>query len=387
MRAGLILALAGLLAPLQVHQVQAAPGLDFGLAETVDIVSILSGPDDRRLRVLDNTDVTLDADLETLAGWQSTRAHIYVLGNHGARPNEIVGSLEGFDNIEVARSGVRLFEAWIEKDLGKGSLLAGLFDLNSEFYVTESAATLLSPPFGIGSEFAGSGVNGPSIFPSSSLALRAQFAPGVQGLYVSGALVDADAASWGDPHGVDFSFHEGLLGVAEAGWDTDGVKFALGGWAYTKAHDHLWATRPDGRRLAQNTWGLYALLDARLTSPSAERSLSAFIRGGWIEGQATPFKASAQAGLLFAPTLARRPASALSIGIHGAWTNQAQRALVSAQGRLPSAFERGMEITFSDEILPGLTIQPDFQIIQHAGGQADSRLVTLALLRIAFAIE
>lgn len=384
MRAALILVLAGFLAPLQV---QAAPGLDFGFAETIDVVSILSGPGDRRLRVLENTDVILDADLETLAGWASTRSHIYVLSNHGARPNEIVGSLEGFNNIEVARSGVRLFEAWIERDLGKGSLLVGLFDLNSEFYVTESAGTLLSPPFGIGSELAGSGVNGPSIFPSSSLALRGQVAIGDRGQYLRAALVDADAASWGDPHGVDFSFHEGLLGVAEAGLDKDGLKLALGGWAYTKAHDHLWATQPDGNRLAQKTWGVYALLDARLSSPEAERSLSAFVRGGWIEGQATPFEASAQAGVLLSPMFAQRPASALSIGVHAAWTNQAQRALVSAEGRLPARFERGVEITFTDELLPGLTIQPDFQIIQNSGGQSDSPLVVLGMLRIAFAIE
>jgi carbohydrate-selective porin OprB len=48
------------------------------------------------------------------------------------------------------------------------SVLAGLYELNSEFYRLQSAGLFLNSSFGIGPEFSQSGLEGPSIFPSTS---------------------------------------------------------------------------------------------------------------------------------------------------------------------------------------------------------------------------
>ncbi|MCJ2183285.1 carbohydrate porin [Novosphingobium sp. 1949] len=362
-------------------------GLNLGFAEIVDVVAPLSGGGDHRVRVLDNTDLTLDADLERLVGWQGARAHVYLLGNHGARPNDRIATLQGFDNIEVGRSGIRLFEAWLEQDIGGGSLLVGLYDLNGEFYVTDSAGTLVSPPFGIGSELAGSGPNGPSIFPLSALALRGSLDLGDEGGFVRAALVNADVGSWGDPGGVDLHFREGVIAVAEGGVAREGFKLALGAWAYSKRHEHLWATGPGGAPLYQHTRGIYALLDGTLAGSEGGSALSGFLRGGVIAGQATPYRASAQTGFLLAPALAGRPGSAFSIGLHAAWTSAAHREALAAEGEQAAVFERGIEVTYADEILPGLTLQPDFQIVQNPGGRAGQPAAVIGLLRLSFVIE
>ena len=78
------------------------------------------------------------------------------------------------NNIEVAETRFKVYEAWIEQGFGDGrvSLRAGLYDLNSEFYTNDAAGALIAPPFGIGSELSATGPNGPSIFPSTALAVR-----------------------------------------------------------------------------------------------------------------------------------------------------------------------------------------------------------------------
>lgn len=156
------LAAAGLLPAMAVAQDRP---VEIAAEITVDAVGQVAGGGDRTVRALTNIDVTADIDLGTMAGWQGANAHVYVLDNRGARPNDSIGTLQGVDNIEVPDAGLRLFEAWVEQDLGRGaSLRMGLYDVNSEFYANDAAGLLIAPPFGIGSELAATGPNGPSIF-------------------------------------------------------------------------------------------------------------------------------------------------------------------------------------------------------------------------------
>ena len=95
-----------------------------------------------------------------------------MLNNSGGAPNDVAGTLQGVDNIEVRTPRLRLFELWLEQSLGPASVRAGLYNLNSEFYADDAAGQLLAPAFGIGSELAATGPNGPSIFPSTALGVR-----------------------------------------------------------------------------------------------------------------------------------------------------------------------------------------------------------------------
>jgi porin len=182
----------------------------------------LAGDGQRRLakrgRVLDDLQLFGDLDLDKAVGWKGATAHFELLNNSGAMPNDDAGTLQGVDNIEVTRQRARLFEAWVEQGFGdKGSVRAGLYDLNSEFYANDSAGLLLAPAFGIGSELAATGPNGPSIFPSTALAVRLRWTPHAH-LYAQAAALNANAGVLGDPGGVKTSFDNGVLLIAEAGW-------------------------------------------------------------------------------------------------------------------------------------------------------------------------
>ncbi|MBK8545802.1 MAG: carbohydrate porin [Caulobacteraceae bacterium] len=115
-------------------------------------------------------------------------------------PNDDIGTLQGVDNIEVERHRARLYEFWIETQLGPTNVRAGLYDLNSEFYANDSASLLIAPAFGIGSELAATGPNGPSIFPSTALAARFQWTLS-ESSRLQFAALNATAGVLGDPGG------------------------------------------------------------------------------------------------------------------------------------------------------------------------------------------
>ncbi|MEO0063260.1 MAG: hypothetical protein RLZZ08_1820 [Pseudomonadota bacterium] len=372
-----LFALLAIAAPTAAAAQETAPPLDLSGAFTVDAVSVVRGGTDSRLRVLTNLDLMAAADLERIAGWQGTRAYVHVLDNRGARPNDAAGTLQGVDNIEVANAGTRLFEAWVERDFGGAAVLAGLYDVNSEFYTNEAAGLLVAPPFGIGSEFAATGPKGPSIFPSTTLAVRLRV-PVAQGRgQVQIAAVNAKASTLGDGGGIDTSFNEGLLLVAQAGTTQGPVRASLGGWAYTQERDDMLS----GAASKRAPWGVYGLLEAAIAP-----ALTAFVRAGISEGHTSPFSGGFQAGALLSPALPGRPDSAFSAGINHAWTTDCQRAAMLLDGTPPATFEQAIAATYADRLLPMLGAQVDAQWIRHPGGNAAARdaLVTTLRLTIDF---
>src|SRR5262249_31288645 len=161
-------------------------------------------------------DLVGDASLDALIGWRGAHVHAHLLSNSGGAPNDAAATLQGVDNIEVGRRRAKLYQLWIEQEFasGRGALLAGLYDLQSDFYQDDAAVLLIAPAFGIGSELAATGPNGPSIFPSTALALRVRW-PLSQRQQVQVAAFNAHAGVMGDPDGVDLRFEDGALLIAE----------------------------------------------------------------------------------------------------------------------------------------------------------------------------
>lgn len=349
---------------------------------TADVSGVVSGGVSRAGRYLDNLSVALDGDLEQAVGWRGARLHVSGLYNGGGEPNALVGTLQGVDNIEVGQQGARLFEAWIEQDLGgSASLLAGLYDLNSEFYATEASGLLIAPPFGIGSELASTGPNGPAIFPSSSLAARLRVGDN-DALYGQVAVVNADARTLGDHGGVDTSLDQGVLGIAEAGVGGP-VRYALGVWRYDQRQDDIRDLTPDGDPAHSRAQGAYALAEGRIYGAAAPDGpqIDAFARLGLSDGDTTDFKGGWQAGLLMRQIFASRPEGQLSFGLHQGWLSDKARANFADAGLNPGRHEEGLELTYADTI-GRFGIQPDIQLIRNPGGLRDADNVVVVSLRV-----
>lgn len=346
----------------------------------VDAVGNLAGGRDRAVRLLSNVSISGDVDLASLGLWKEARAHVELLDNRGGRPNDGSATLQGVDNIEVPKPGLRLFEAWVEQDLpGGASLRAGLYDVNSEFYTNDSASLLLAPPFGVGSELAATGPNGPSIFPSTALSVRAFVPLDRNGTFLRAAVINARASTLGDDAGVDISFKDGLLLIAEAGGVSQWLRWSLGGWAYTHNPENIYEIKPDGSAMHRASYGAYAVLERDLR-PSRNSLLTMFLRLGLSDPHTTPYQGSVQAGFHMSPAWPGRKSSRVSLGIAHAFVNDHFRAVQRSENRDP-ANETTLELTFSDQIFDNLAIQPDLQWIQHPGGLADSPAALVAVLR------
>lgn len=337
----------------------------------------------KRGRVLDDLQVFGDLDLDKAVGWKGATAHFEVLNNSGAMPNDDAGTLQGVNNIEVTRQRLRLFEAWVEQDFGdKGSVRAGLYDLNSEFYSNDSAGLLLAPAFGIGSELAATGPNGPSIFPSTALAVRVRWTPN-ETVYAEAAALNANAGVLGDPGGIKTSFDNGVLMIVEAGWRRRG-KVAFGAWRYSDKQDDIRATTPAGDPAHASARGAYVLLEHHLTGAGENpvRKTMAFARLGVSDGDTTAFKGGWQAGVLVEHVFESRPDSAFSVGVNQAFLSGKFRDNAFDAGQRLERSESAIEATYSDKIGP-VTIQPDVQYVKDPGADGDVGHALVATVRFS----
>jgi len=359
-----------------------ASALQLGVSYRADVTGAISGGLARRGRLLDDLQVSADLDFDKAVGWKGASAHVLLLNNSGATPNDDAGTLQGVDNIEVARQRARLFEAWVEQGFGdKGSVRAGLYDLNSEFYANDSAAFLLAPAFGIGSELAATGPNGPSIFPSTALAVRARWTPN-ENVYAQAAVLNANAGVLGDPGGVQTAFDNGVLVIAEAGWQGRG-KVAFGTWRYTDKQNDIRAVTAAGDPVQATAKGAYVLLERQLTGAGddAIRKTTAFARLGVSDGDTTAFKGGWQAGVLVEHVLEGRPDSALSIGVNQAFLSGKFRDNAFDAGQRLRGAESAVEVTYSDKIGP-VTLQPDLQYVKNPGADGGVGHALVAILRV-----
>lgn len=369
---------AGLLAT-RAHGEEGS-ALQLGVGYTADVTGTISGGLAKRGRVLDDLQVAADLDLDKAVGWQGATAHLLLLNNSGATPNDDTGTLQGIDNIEVTRQRARLFEAWVEQGFGdKGSVRAGLYDLNSEFYANDSAGLLIAPAFGIGSELAATGPNGPSIFPSTALAVRVRWTPN-ENVYAQAAVLNANAGVLGDPGGVHTAFDNGVLVIAEAGWQGRG-KVAFGTWRYTDKQDDIRAVTPAGDPARSTARGAYGLLERQLTGGDEGRKTTAFARLGVSDGDTTAFKGGWQAGVLVEHVFESRPDSAFSVGVNQAFLSGKFRDSALDAGQRLTRAESAIEITYSDKVGP-VTIQPDLQYVKNPGADGGVGHALVAILRV-----
>lgn len=343
---------------------------------TTDVVTVAGG-EAPGVRRVDYMSLAAGVDLDRAIGWQGGRMFMQGIAATGGTPNDLAGTVQGINNIEVTENRARLFQLWVEQVLpaGAGSLRIGFSDLNEEFYATEAAGLLISPVFGIGSELAATGTGGPSVFPSTAAMARLRIAR-EDGSYVQMALVNAEAGAPGDRGGIRPLLRQGALAIAETGLSGP-IKLTLGGWAYTRRQDDTRDPGPDGAPLRRHARGFYALAEGTLV-----RNVAGFVRAGLSDGDTTAFSGGWQAGFLASRALAGRPDSLLSFGVYQGFLAAKFRANEADQGRRAGHAESGVELTYADMPMPWLTIQPDILYIRracHSAGCADAVIGTLRI--------
>lgn len=376
---GATAAAIGFVSPACAQEAE-APAVAFGGRFVADTVYVAKGAEADRTFALYDAELTADFDFDKLIGARGLTGGVHLLATAGGAPNDAAGTLQGIDNIEVSAHRAKLYEAWLEQAIGtRASLRLGLTDLNADFYQNDSAGLLIAPAFGIGSELAATGPNGPSIFPSTAITARLSVKLGESG-YARAAVVDAKSGVLGDPDGIDFTMRDGALLIAEAGTNAIG-KLAVGVWRYTQRQDDIYVTTPAGDPVKRIATGAYLLADHQIAGGEGH-AVNLFLRAGISEGRTTPFRGGFQAGVLVEAPIAARPDGQLSFGVQQGYLSRGYRDALADAGYSSSTAEWGVELTYADKIASFLTLQPDLQYIRRAYGEGKSRGTVVLGLRL-----
>jgi len=278
-----------------------------------------------------------------------------------------IGAITNPSNIEGDISRVVLDTAfwqqeWLKQaDLGFTTRL-GMFDLNSEFISTASAAQLINSSFGmdpcITENFT------VSTFPKNGSGLVATLANAAD--TDSAPLALKVALFQGDVDTQTHPFSQGQLSMAEAQWrPLEHSAFKLGVW---EKHGN---DKP-------SVHGAYLSVEGRLLQH--ERSaLDGFVRASYAEatvesaGEIRP-KNYWAAGLSWDAPLTSRPKDIFTLGFGGL---QLEGGDTNTSGH-----ERFLEISYVAQLTEHFYLQPDLQYIQSPNGEHPDAWVGILRLHI-----
>ncbi|HMN44142.1 MAG TPA: carbohydrate porin [Povalibacter sp.] len=340
-------------------------------AYTGEIWSQVSGGIASGERYLDNLEVTATVDGGQLLGLEGLQLFGYVIYNNGhAFADELSGAMQGISNIETTRA-VRLYELWSQWQFGSGeqSIRFGLYDLNSEFDSVETAGLFINPSHGIGPDFSQSGRNGPSIFPVTGLAVRAQKNFGawsIQAAALDGVPGDPDHP---DRTAIRLSSEEGALLVGEVNYRAEsGLRTGLGYWQYTAQFDDLTATTSAGEpRQRDDNAGAYAIVESpTFFANAAEQGLNLFVRVGAAQADINPVGRYLGAGAVYSGLFVSGR-DQIGVAIAVAELGDPYRRAQAEAGFATEAREYNYELTYRFDAADWLALQTDVQYIRNPG--------------------
>jgi len=367
----------------------ARPAADLGftleVVYTGEVIANLSGGFRKRTEYLDNLDVMLTVETDPLLGLRGGTLFLYGLGNTGGDPSrQNVGDLQTISNIETDNT-FKVFEAWYEQRFleDRFSLKAGLYDLNSEFDGNETGALFTQSSHGIGPDFSQSGLNGPSIFSTTALGLRAA-AEVADGLVFRFAVLDAVAGDPGEFRRTQIILksEEGLLLASEVTWNwtlsSVQGRLGLGTWAYTEKFEDILDVDLEGQPVKRRgNRGAYAILEAGLLRetdlPEEDQGLDAFFRYGWADRRFNQVGSYLGGGVVYTGLIPGRDKDRLGLAVACALNGRDFRRSRRRAGDPVRGAELSLELTYSARINPWLSLQPGAHYVIHPGTDPNLR--------------
>lgn len=371
-------------------------GVTVELAHKSDALGNVSGGVARGGVVLMNSDAAVSVDMDKLAGWSGGSAFVQYHVQHGNQSiNNYVGSFAGVDNIETGTSTGQLYQAWLQQNSADDSLslLAGLYAIDSEFYVTDTSGLFLQPPYGMSAEMAQTGRNGPPVFPMGALALRLKYS--ASGFYVQGALTDGVPGNLNDAHGTQIRLDkgDGALTVIELGYAPDVEagsydKTSLGLWRYSARANDLVDVDILGNPVQRIDQGFYVLAERTLFSEAgnAGQGLSGFVRFGTVSKDVYQADWSGSLGLNYQGLFDGRDADAAGIAVTTSHASSKYRGAQLVLGNTIDSSETVVELTYRAQLQPWMAVQPVIQRIFNPNMDATVSDAWVAGVRLEVAL-
>lgn len=354
-----------------IRSISAPIGIEFGGTIKNDLWKNISGGNNRQSADIVYIDFSIDVDLQEAIGLSGSSFYVHFLGNNGNSVSNSVGDFQKISNIEAYPMG-KLYQIFLQQRFydDRLSMLLGVFDLNSEFYVTQTSGLFLNSSHGIGIDVGQTGNNGPSIFPNASLAFRLSFAP-AENVYSQVALFDGMPGVPDDPNkfGISISAADGYFAVAEFGIEEDDQrKIGIGVWKYSGSFSDLCSEIDPTLTIQRNdNYGGYILFDQVLlgSDKPSTNVMRGFVRFGMANGHVNSFDYQIGSGIVYCGLFPTREADQFGIAVASAHAGEDYRSLMQKTFLKSVATETSLELTYKMKAMDWLSVQTDVQYIVH----------------------
>lgn len=373
----------------------ASRGITYGLNYIGDFFGVTSGGLRRGGKYVGRLEFTTDIDMEKLIGWRGLTFHANAYQIHGQSiTGENVGSLAPVSFIE-ATPATRLFELWLEQSLieGKVSVRFGQLAADSEFLTSEGGGAFINGTFGWPTITASNLPDGGPAYPLATPGVRIKVSPDERLTFLAGFFNGevAHACSSDDPQicnrdGLEFPLGDPLFMMFEGQFKYSiGLPgtFKVGAWKHQGKFDDyridstggLIAITGGTPRVLDSDHGFYAVVDQTLWRvPGTEKGVAAFARVATSPSDQNLVSLYLDGGFTFSGIVPSRPDDVLGIG--AAYTRISKSARGADGDRNVAAgiaapkrdYEAMLEISYAAQIVPGFSIQPDFQYFWNPGG-------------------
>ena len=328
------------------------------------------------------------------AGHEGLTGLVSVEHANGANfTGERVGGFQSVSGSEAQPAALRLYEVWLQREMGKGAIKAGLIDISTTFDVQETAALFLNASHGIAPELGDTGLNGPSDYPTTALAVTTVYRP-AEGWTAQLGVFDGVT---GDPDhrgrfvAVKLSARDGAFVIAQLEKRFgDVARLEAGGWTYTAAFPSLvQIDAPGSPRSVRGNGGVYGLIEGRLLGgPQGNGgSLSGWLRAGVANGDINRAETYLGGGLVYTGLIPGREKDDIGVAFARAGFGEGARREGAREGLMIGGSETDLEVTYRYAFRDWLNIQPDVQYVIRPGG--DQRLGNALIigLRLAFTVS
>lgn len=354
-------------------------GFGFQFNHFSDMSRALSGGARRGSAVGGVSELVLDTDFSKVAGWAGLSFHantFWIYGN-GLTRNYTRNMLPSA-NIEAMPS-LRLSELWLEQksDTGKLSIRIGQMAAENEFLFSQYgrlftngwlASTVSNLPGG-----------GP-IYPLSTHGVRLKYDDG-ESWAVLAALFNGNPAGLGtvdrqrlNRHGLNFRLGDPPLAIVEVQHRYGGVTKApgtvkLGAWRHFGRFQNL----QSGKTKTGN-FAVYGVVEQQLMTFDQGAVLAGFGRISASPGRFNSIDLFTDAGLSLAGFMPGRADDVLGLAVSHGRISNAARLSADLSGDPPlRAREMAIELTYSAQLAPFWTLQPQVKHIVHGGGVLDDK--------------
>jgi porin len=374
-------------------------GITYNLIYTNDVLSNVAGGIKRGTIDQGKLEAQITVDLEKLADWKGLTfyANGFQIHNTGRIRRDYVGGMNTIAAIEAVPT-TRLSELWFEQKFwgDKATIRVGQLAADSEFFYSDASLIFLQSDWPTITA-----VNLPSggpAYPLSTPGVRLKFEPN-QNLAVLLAMFNGDPAGPGpgdeqlrNRYGLNFRVTDPPLFIGEVQFKNNREKDAkglatilkLGGWVHTGTFndqrfgaDKLPLADPASLGVPvkyRGNSGVYAVFDQQLYRPAgapADGGISVFGIGSVSPSDRNLVDLYASGGIVFGGMVPGRPDDKFGASFIYARFSDSVRGFDMDQiafSRLPlnaRDYEFNLELTYVAQIIPGWTVQPDFQYVRH----------------------